>query len=115
MLLGRSHRHPPDLWTLIAGFIEPGESAEEAVVREVAEETGVSVSGLRYRASESWPFPHQLMLGYTACYAGGTLVRAEDELAELDWFHRDRLPRVPGDWTIAGRLIRILSGSESDD
>lgn len=106
LLLGRSPRHPSDLWTLIAGFIEPGEPAEGAVVREVVEETGVQVDDVRYRGSESWPFPHQLMLGYSARYAGGELQRAEDELVALEWFHRDALPRVPGDWTIAGRLIR---------
>lgn len=114
LLLGRSHRHPPDLWSLIAGFIEPGESAEQAVAREVAEETGVAVRNLRYQASESWPFPHQLMLGFVADYAGGDLRRAEDELAGLDWFHRDSLPRVPGDWTIAGRLIQLVTGGDLD-
>lgn len=111
MLLGRSHRHPPDLWSLIAGFIEPGESAEEAVHREVAEETGISLGNIRYMGSESWPFPHQLMLGYVADYQGGELVRAEDELADLAWFSVDELPRVPGPWTIAGRLIRSLAGA----
>lgn len=110
LLLGRSHRHPPDLWSLIAGFIEPGESAEQAVVREVAEETGITVTNLRYQASESWPFPHQLMLGFVADFAGGELRRAQDELAALAWFHRDDLPRVPGDWTIAGRLIGQVAG-----
>lgn len=108
LLLGRSPRHPPDLWTLIAGFIEPGESAESAVAREVVEETGVQLEGIRYQGSESWPFPHQLMLGYSARYAGGPVVRAEDELVALEWFHRDALPRVPGGWTIAGRLIQAF-------
>ncbi|WP_295719842.1 NAD(+) diphosphatase [uncultured Halovibrio sp.] len=109
LLLGRSPRHPPDLWTLIAGFIEPGESAEAAVAREVQEETGVQLADVRYHGSESWPFPHQLMLGYSARFAGGPLRRAEDELVALEWFHRDSLPRVPGDWTIAGRLIQAFS------
>lgn len=115
LLLGRSHRHPPDLWSLIAGFIEPGESAEQAVAREVAEETGIAVTNVRYQSSESWPFPHQLMLGFVADFAGGDLRRAEDELAELDWFHCDALPRVPGNWTIAGRLIGLVSGENQDD
>jgi len=76
----------------------------------VAEETGIAVTNVRYQGSESWPFPHQLMLGYVADFAGGDLQRAEDELAALDWFHRDSLPRVPGDWTIAGRLIGLVAG-----
>ena len=109
LLLGHSHRHPPGLWTLIAGFIEPGESAEQAVRREVMEETGVTLGRVEYRESESWPFPHQLMLGFVADYEAGELCRQEDELAALDWFSAQDLPWVPGKWTIAGRLIRAVA------
>ena len=91
------------------------ESAEQAVAREVAEETGIAVRNVRYQSSESWPFPHQLMLGFVADFAGGDLRRAEDELAALDWFHCEALPRVPGDWTIAGLLIGLVAGGNQDD
>lgn len=106
VLLAQSHRAAGQFYSLIAGFVEPGESAEEAVHREVAEETGLQVSNLRYRESQSWAFPHQLMLGYLADYQSGELVLETAELAAADWFSAESLPAVPGEWTIAGKLIR---------
>jgi NAD+ diphosphatase len=93
------------MYSTLAGFVEPGESAEETVHREIMEEAGVRVTDLRYRTSQSWPFPHSLMIGYLARYAGGELQREEEELEDLAWFHRDRLPPVPPPVTIARRLI----------
>lgn len=107
ILLAQSHHFPDDFYSLIAGFIEPGESAEEAVHRETAEETGLRVNNVRYIASEPWAFPHQLMLGYLADYESGELILEEAELADANWFSADDLPQVPGEWTIAGRLIRL--------
>lgn len=108
MLLARSSRGKSPFFSLIAGFVEPGETLEGAVQREVKEETGLDVSGVRYCSSQPWPFPHQLMLGFFADYSGGELVLQEDELAEADWFLPTDLPPVPPETTIAGRLIRAM-------
>ncbi|WP_372970935.1 NAD(+) diphosphatase [Marinobacter sp.] len=108
MLLARSSRVKRHFFSLIAGFVEPGESIEEAVAREVKEETGLDVSGVRYQASQPWPFPHQLMLGFFADFAGGDLVLQEDEIAEADWYRPGELPPVPPPTTIAGRLIQAM-------
>lgn len=106
VLLAQSHRAAGQFYSLIAGFVEPGESAEEAVHREVAEETGLKVGNLRYMESQSWAFPHQLMLGFLADYEGGELTLEQAELADGGWFTAADLPAVPGEWTIAGKLIR---------
>lgn len=108
LLLARSSRAKRHFYSLIAGFVEPGESLEEAVRREVKEETGLEVSNIRYHASEPWPFPHQLMVGFFADYAGGDLVLQEDELADADWFLPGDTPPVPPQTTISGRLIRAM-------
>lgn len=107
-LLARSSRTRRYYYSLVAGFVEPGESAEEAVAREVREETGLEVTNIRYRASQPWPFPHQLMLGYFADYVSGELVLQEDEIADADWFEPGNLPPVPPASTIAGRLIQAM-------
>lgn len=108
LLLAKSSRVKRHFYSLIAGFVEPGESLEEAVKREVKEETGLDVNNIRYHASEPWPFPHQLMVGFFADYAGGELVLQEDELADADWFLPGDTPPVPPQTTISGRLIRAM-------
>jgi NAD+ diphosphatase len=108
LLLARSSRVKRQFYSLIAGFVEPGESLEGAVCREVKEETGLDVTNVRYHASQPWPFPHQLMVGFFADYAGGDLVLQEDELADADWFLPGDTPPVPPETTIAGRLIRAM-------
>ncbi|MBW7472728.1 NAD(+) diphosphatase [Marinobacter sp. M216] len=113
LLLARSSRARHHFYSLIAGFVEPGESLEEAVVREVKEETGLDVTNVRYQSSQPWPFPHQLMVGFFADYAGGDLVLQEDELADADWFVPGDTPPVPPQTTIAGRLIRAMESAIS--
>ncbi|MCK7551224.1 MULTISPECIES: NAD(+) diphosphatase [Marinobacter] len=108
MLLARSSRVKRHFYSLIAGFVEPGETLEQAVVREVKEETGLDVNNIRYSTSQPWPFPHQLMMGFFADYCGGELVLQEDELAHADWFLPSDMPPVPPVTTIAGRLIRDM-------
>jgi NAD+ diphosphatase len=91
VLLGRSHGWPARRYSALAGFVEPGESLEEAVVREVAEEGGVAVGAPRYVASQPWPFPSSLMLGFEAPWTGGAPRPQEDEMEDVRWFGRDEV------------------------
>ncbi len=94
-VLGRQAVWPEGRFSTLAGFVEPGESAEQAVVREVAEETGVQVCDVSYVASQPWPFPASLMLGFTArCAADAVPVAADGELQEARWFTRDELAQA---------------------
>lgn len=105
LLLARNHRFPPNRYSIIAGFVEPGETLEECCAREVREETGIAIDNIRYVASQPWPFPNSLMLGFTADYAGGDIVPEEAEIADARWFTPDDLPRLPPKPSIARRLI----------
>jgi NAD+ diphosphatase len=108
ILLAHDHRFRPGFFALLAGFVEAGETLEQAVAREVREEVGLEVDGLRYFGSQSWPFPSQLMVGFFARYRSGEIRIQEEELTEARWFPLDALPG-PGDrpagFSIAGRLI----------
>jgi NAD+ diphosphatase len=114
-LLGRQARWPPGRYSALAGFVEPGESLEEAVAREVCEEAGVEVREPRYVSSQPWPFPSSLMLGFRAEYAGGDVAARDDELEDVRWFSRAELEairaggsdglRLPPPIAIARRLI----------
>ena len=106
ILLGRSKFFPPNMFSTLAGFIEAGENAEEALVREVMEEVNVQVSEIKYYGSQSWPFPSQLMLGYFCKYEEGEIKLNDAELEEARWFHLDDLPMIPPDSSISGQLIR---------
>jgi len=106
MLLARRAAASLPFWSVLAGFVEPGETLEQAVAREVEEEAGIQVTDVRYEGSQPWPFPSQLMIGFTACYAGGELRIDERELAEAAWFGPHELPPIPPPFTIANRLIR---------
>jgi NAD+ diphosphatase len=105
MLLARAHRFPPAMFSALAGFVEPGETIEDCVVREVREEVGVEVADLRYFGSQSWAFPHSLMIAFTAEYAGGDLRLDDSEIAEARWFDARSLPPLPSSLSIARRLI----------
>ena len=107
ILLGRSGHFPPGIYSVLAGFVEPGESLEEAVQREVLEEAGVEVDEIRYFGSQPWPYPNSLMLGFTARYRAGELRPDGVELVDARWFHRDDLPTLfPGNVSISQWLIR---------
>ena len=119
-LLGRQPQWPPGRYSALAGFVEPGESLEEAVAREVREEAGVEVRDPRYVASQPWPFPTSLMLGFFADHAGGEPAARDGELDDARWFTRDELAaaaagqgavHVPPPLAIARVLIdRWLAG-----
>ncbi len=105
ILLGRSHRHPPGSYSVLAGFVDPGESLEDAVRREIAEESGVQVTNVRYFGSQPWPFPDSLMVGFTAEWASGSPAPRDDELEDVAWFRAEALPPVPPSYSIARTLI----------
>ena len=105
LLLARAHRFTNGMFSALAGFMEAGESAEETLIREVREEVGVEIANLRYVASQPWPFPSNLMLGFIADYAGGELILQEDEIAEAGFYRYDQLPLVPPPGSIARLLI----------
>jgi NAD+ diphosphatase len=105
LLLARSPHFAPGVYSTIAGFVDPGESLEETVVREVREEVGVELRDVRYFDSQPWPFPHSLMVGFTAEYAGGEIVTDPTEIEDARWFTPHDLPRLPAPLSIARRLI----------
>jgi NAD+ diphosphatase len=107
ILLGRSKFFPENMYSTLAGFIEAGENAEEALIREVKEEVNVEVSEIKYYSSQSWPFPAQLMLGYFCKYKAGEIILNDDELEDARWFNIKELPIIPPDASISGQLIRF--------
>lgn len=104
-LLARNVNFPGTMFSCLAGFVEPGETIEEAVRREVAEEVGVELGEVRYWGSQPWPFPHSLMIGFMAEWRSGDIVCQEGEIAEARWFPPDGLPDIPPGMSIARRLI----------
>lgn len=113
LLLARSPRFAAGVYSTLAGFVEPGESIEACVHREVAEEVAVRIGNLRYIASQSWPFPHSLMLGFHADYLGGEIVPQAEEIEDARWFPLDRLPALPPQGAISRYLIELYLARRS--
>ena len=106
MLLARSAQFRAPFYSALAGFVEPGETLEEAVAREVAEEVGLDVGAITYFGSQPWPFPSQLMIGFTAVYAAGDIELRDSEIVDAKWFApTDEMPLLPGRFSIARRLV----------
>lgn len=113
ILLARSPHFRPHLYSVLAGFIEPGETAEACVHREVYEEVGLEIQNLQYIASQPWPFPNSLMFGFCAEYKSGEIKVDPKEIAEAKWFRRDNLPStLPLPFSLSYQLIqRFIKGS----
>jgi NAD+ diphosphatase len=104
-LLARGALWKAPMYSCLAGFVEPGESLEGAVKREVKEEVGLTVDDIRYQSSQPWPFPHSLMCGFRARHASGDIVLDDNEIAEANWYRRDDMPPIPPGISIARKLI----------
>jgi NAD+ diphosphatase len=118
-ILGRQAHWPPGRYSALAGFVEPGESLEEAVAREVHEETGARIADVTYRSSQPWPFPASLMLGFVARWTEGEPAVGDGELEDVRWFTREEIvggvPKLPPRQAIARRLIEDWLGREAPD
>jgi NAD+ diphosphatase len=105
ILLAHSQRFPAKFYSVLAGFVEPGETLEACVKREILEEVGITVKNIRYFGSQPWPFPDSLMVGFTAEYGDGNIRIDPSEITDAGWFSADQLPPIPPKISIARRLI----------
>lgn len=114
ILLARAQHFPDNFYSVLAGFVEPGETLEEAVRREIKEEVDISVKNIRYFGSLPWPFPHSLMIAFIADYAEGAIRIDGREIVDASWFCTDTLPRIPGRISIARRMIDWFIEKQSE-
>ena len=105
ILLAHNRRFPKGRYSVLAGFMEIGETVEETAAREVFEECGIRISNIKYVSSQSWPFPDSLMIGLTADYESGELKPDGEEIIHAGWYNPDNFPSIPGPGTIARKLI----------
>ncbi len=105
ILLARNRQARIAFYSVLAGFVEPSETLEDCVRREIKEEVGITVKNIRYFGSQPWPFPDSLMIGFTAEHVKGEIQINPEELSDAGWFDRENLPRIPPRLSIAGRLI----------
>lgn len=115
ILMARSPHFPEGLYGLIAGFVEPGESIEEAVVREVYEEVGIFIKDIEYFGSQPWPYPDSLMIGFIAKHSHGEICVDNVEIEAAGWFTHDEMPSVPGIDSISGRLVSYYLSKQKED
>ncbi|GAK52374.1 putative NAD(+) diphosphatase [Candidatus Moduliflexus flocculans] len=113
ILLAHAHRMPTGMHSVLAGFVEAGETFEECVRREVMEEVGIEVTDIQYFGSQPWPFPNSLMVAFTAKYAGGEIRIDPAEILCADWYSAENLPTIPGPFSIARRLIDWFVAEQS--
>ncbi len=114
ILLARSPRFPPGMWSALAGFVEPGETLEQCLEREVLEEVGVRVGNVRYFASQPWPFPHSLMIAFVADWKSGEISVDPLEIEAAQWFKIRDLPQLPNSISISRRLIDAVVAEMKD-
>lgn len=114
ILLAHNKNFRPNWYSVIAGFVEPGETFEECVKREVMEEVGIRIKNIKYFGSQPWPFPDSLMVGFTAEYASGEIVVDGEEIEVADWYGRNDLPPSPTKTSIAGRLIEAVLSDQRE-
>jgi NAD+ diphosphatase len=105
ILLAHGNHFKNKMYSVIAGFVEPGETFEDCVQREVMEEVGIRVKNIRYFGSQPWPFPNSLMVGFTAEYESGEIKVDEKEIGDAGWYSVDEFPETPGHGSIARKLI----------
>ena len=105
VLLQRNTHYRGVVWSLVAGFVDPGESLEDAIRREVREEASIEVKDIRYFGSQTWPFPSNIMIGFRAEYASGELTPDGEEVVESGWFDREHLPEIPRHGSIARAIL----------
>lgn len=114
ILLARGVNFPDKkMFSVLAGFVAPGETLEDCARREIYEESGIKIKNIRYFKSQPWPFPDSLMIGFTAEYAGGSISIDTTEILEAGWFTKDNIPLIPGKQSIAGELIEWFVNSQT--